>query len=493
MSLLNFSPSPYKYTDKLRKFDEDTTIALKYDLNYTQQIISDEKTCMNRLNILLNMINQCEQCVNEVRNVFDLFFLHRIVDELKQNYENEYKKYRLGDLAIPILHPQLKQYLSSNWNIYNDNHKLIEFFSKWKQILEDDTIDLIIDNSIQSKENMDSYHRLVWDVYMPFLRKSILEWNPRQPDHLIDFIKQWMPYLPQWIIDKYIHGFIHAQALHNWQPSDLSAKAVLLPWQKVFKQETWNAFMNKYIVSKLISTMQQFIIDPREQILDPWHWFIAWYDMVPLSSMITILEKFFFPKWLQVLDVWLNTNPNYQEIQRWYSGWRSLLPQAIINHTIIKEKLTEGLMMIDQRISETFNTIYNRGVAISSSNVVSSFKDLIEKKAAEHNLLFLPVSNRTFEGHQIYQLGNTNIYMDKSVIFVHETSQWVPTHLYDVINRQFDLCFYSLRSTKITTSSSSSSTFSNSNAILTEPFQSSIFADDFSSTTGVDSSSYTKR
>ncbi len=55
------------------------------------------------------------------------------------------------------------------------------------------------------------------------------------------------------------------------------------------------------------------------------------------------------------MNAWLNTNPNYQEIQRWYSGWRSLLPQAIINHTIIKEKLTEALMMIDRRISGPVN------------------------------------------------------------------------------------------------------------------------------------------
>ncbi|CAF5228182.1 unnamed protein product, partial [Rotaria magnacalcarata] len=28
----------------------------------------------------------------------------------------------------------------------------------------------------------------------------------------------------------------------------------------------------------------------------PWHWFIAWYDMVTLASMIVILEKkIFFP------------------------------------------------------------------------------------------------------------------------------------------------------------------------------------------------------
>lgn len=243
------------------------------------------------------------------------------------------------------------------------------------------------------------------------------DWNARHPDTLIDQLERWAPLLPQWILDNIldqlifpvlhrevdawnpltdsipIHSWIHpwlplmgdrleplylpirtklAQALQNWQPSDSSAKAVLLPWQKVFKPATWDAFMNKYIVPKLVTLMQQFMIDPRQQVLgrqthfffsrcdahlserlvvDPWEWFVAWMDMVPLPSMVAILEKTFFPKWLQVLNAWLNTNANYPEIQRWYSGWRSLLPPAILNHTIIKEKLTEGLIMIDRHLS----------------------------------------------------------------------------------------------------------------------------------------------
>ncbi len=41
-----------------RKFDEDTTVALQYDLAHTQQMISDEETNMKRLHILINMIDQ---------------------------------------------------------------------------------------------------------------------------------------------------------------------------------------------------------------------------------------------------------------------------------------------------------------------------------------------------------------------------------------------------------------------------------------------------
>ena len=38
-------------------------------------------------------------------------------------------------------------------------------------------------------------------------------------------------------------------------------------------------------------------------------------------------------------------------MHRWYSGWRSLLPQDVIDDKAIEAKLREALMMINQRIS----------------------------------------------------------------------------------------------------------------------------------------------
>jgi tuftelin-interacting protein 11 len=74
-------------------------------------------------------------------------------------------------------------------------------------------------------------------------------------------------------------------------------------------------------------------------------------------------------------------------------------------------------------------------VATSGSTVVSSFKDLVEKKAADHNILFLPLINRTFEGKQVYQFGNANIYIDKNVLFLFENGQWIPLRLNDLVRR----------------------------------------------------------
>ncbi len=82
-----------------------------------------------------------------------------------------------------------------------------------------------------------------------------------------------------------------------------------------------------------------------------------------------------------------------------------------------------------------FQAIYNRGVATSTSTVVSSFKDLVEKKATEHNLLFFPIHNRIFEGKQVYQFGNANIYIDKNVLFILENGHWMPLRLTDLISK----------------------------------------------------------
>ncbi|CAF2101758.1 unnamed protein product [Rotaria magnacalcarata] len=128
------------------------------------------------------------------------------------------------------------------------------------------------------------------------------------------------------------------------------------------------------------------------------------------------------------------------------------------NYTIIKKVLTEGLMMIDRKISETlnvqqtlptfpfqssenaiYNTINNHSVTMSSSNFISSLKDLLEQRAMQYNVLFVPIRNGIFQEKQIYQFGNHYIYHDDNVIFCYETNQYVPISLMNLIKETIDL------------------------------------------------------
>lgn len=46
--------------------------------------------------------------------------------------------------------------------------------------------------------------------------------------------------------------------------------------------------------------------------------------------MSQMLEKFFFPKWMQTLVIWLNQSPNLDQVSRWYSGWKGQLSNDLI-------------------------------------------------------------------------------------------------------------------------------------------------------------------
>jgi tuftelin-interacting protein 11 len=66
---------------------------------------------------------------------------------------------------------------------------------------------------------------------------------------------------------------------------------------------------------------------------------------------------------------------------------------------------------------------------------VSSFKDLIEKRAAEMNLLFLPVQNKFKDNKQIYRFGNLNIYIDRNVVFVLQNGNWMPSSINELVKK----------------------------------------------------------
>jgi tuftelin-interacting protein 11 len=44
---------------------------------------------------------------------------------------------------------------------------------------------------------------------------------------------------------------------------------------------------------------------------------MGWRDMVGPHHYANILEKSFFPNWIQVLSSWLANNPNFEEVTKW--------------------------------------------------------------------------------------------------------------------------------------------------------------------------------
>ena len=95
---------------------------------------------------------------------------------------------------------------------------------------------------------------------------------------------------------------------------------------QVFDAKDWDALVMRSIVPKLAWALQDvLVINPLQQDLAPFHWLTAWHTVLPQHHMVNLLEFRFFPAWHRVLQHWLSNNPDFDEVTRWYMGWKVLL------------------------------------------------------------------------------------------------------------------------------------------------------------------------
>ena len=92
---------------------------------------------------------------------------------------------------------------------------------------------------------------------------------------------------------------------------------------QVFDAKDWDALVMRSIVPKLAWALQDvLVINPLQQDLAPFHWLTAWHTVLPQHHMVNLLEFRFFPAWHRVLQHWLSNNPDFDEVTRWYMGWK---------------------------------------------------------------------------------------------------------------------------------------------------------------------------
>ena len=200
-----------------------------------------------------------------------------------------------------------------------------------------------------------------------------------------------------------------------------------------------------------------------------WKWVVDWQDFLPSSTLVALLQKHFFPKWLQVLDEWLDRFPDYNEIGRWFQGWKEEFGQVkdILAHAQVKFFINQALEMMNRAASgagpmamqagayENMRYLASRegipnlkampppppppapqmsGSVSMAPQVPETFRELVANKCGERGILFMPVPGRNHEGKQIYRCGNSMVYIDRTNIFVQRSSMWIHTSLDNLLS-----------------------------------------------------------
>jgi tuftelin-interacting protein 11 len=70
----------------------------------------------------------------------------------------------------------------------------------------------------------------------------------------------------------------------------------------------------------------------------------------PVTIVVDLPDQYFFPKWLKTFTMWMNMNPNQEQISNWYTGWKSLLPAIIVEHPTIKGQFHLALYIMSQAV-----------------------------------------------------------------------------------------------------------------------------------------------
>ncbi|KAI1320719.1 hypothetical protein EDD11_010253 [Mortierella claussenii] len=444
-------------------------------------------------------------------------------------YHEEYRLYELDQAVFAALQDSFKRLLK-DWVVLKDPTLGARLFQRWHKLLRKSKViynnDREVDSFYGSKpvhpEQMTAYESLLNHHWLPKVRSAINnEWNARECDRVIELLEAWTPpLLPEFIRDNIItqlilpklqkevevwsprdslmlHTWIHpwlpvlgqslmdqelfgtirrklASGLKNWNVLDPSALRVLEPWKDVFEDTDMELLLLKSVLPKLVEGLQMFEINPRDQKIEILQAILPWYPYFPSTTFSSLFVNEFFPKWHQVLYLWL-THPSttdLDQVSQWYQWWKSLFPAELVQETGVALGFRQGLDMINQFMAglkimapadlaqaQQQQQMQHSGLANGSGAsaealgrlqtkkhlvTTMSFKDLVQDYATQNSLLFV-VTKQMHErsGRPLYRLGGNStgtvggilVHMTDEVAFVksEETEMWMPTGLEELM------------------------------------------------------------
>ncbi|CAA0832945.1 Septin and tuftelin-interacting protein 1 homolog 1 [Striga hermonthica] len=337
-------------------------------------------------------------------------------------------------LLMEVVFPAVRISGTNSWHA-RDPEPMLRFLESWDELLPPVVLQTILDT-----------------VIMPKLSAAVDSWDPRRetiPIH--SWVHPWLPLLGQKLESCY-HTIRHrlASVLHAWHPSDMSAYYILSPWKTVFDPANWEQLMVRYIIPKLLMVMHELTINPANQNLDQFYWVRTWATAIPTHHMLPLMD-IFFNKWQEVLYHWLCSKPDFEEVTKWYLGWKELLPPELQANEHIRARLNLGLDMMNQAVEgmevvppglrenigylrareqRQFETQKKAAAQAQSEGVGGghemSLKEVIEIHAQQNGLLFKPKPGRMQDGHQIYGFGNISIIVDSlnQKVFAQVDERW---------------------------------------------------------------------
>ncbi|KAJ3524489.1 hypothetical protein NMY22_g10973 [Coprinellus aureogranulatus] len=214
--------------------------------------------------------------------------------------------------------------------------------------------------------------------------------------------------------------------------------------------------MLKYIVPKLGETLRtEFRIYPPAQKMEPFNAVVAWSDLLRPSIFSQILETEFFPKWLDVLHLWLiQPNVSFEEVAQWYQFWKDAFPESVRSLPNIERGFRYGLQLMNDAITlgpeapaklkkpdfraeltakqtpsrtPSARDAEKRPARPSARATEITFRAIVEEYAAGHDLLFIPTGRAHEKSRMpLFRVSATTDGKHGLLVYVLDDAVWAP-------------------------------------------------------------------
>ncbi|KZF24837.1 TFP11-domain-containing protein [Xylona heveae TC161] len=365
--------------------------------------------------------------------------------------------------------PRIRSVITNDWDVH-DPTPVISLLEAWKDILPSFV-----------------YHSVVDQIIVQKLTGAVNDWNPRvshkkrrhaHPPHV--WLFPWLQYLDEDHVDPRSSTGLLANVkrkfrvvLDTW---DLSKGVVdgLQNWREVLRGELDHVLV-RHLLPRLALLLQTSLeIDPSDQDLTALELVLAWNDFFKPSVMGQLLISEFFPKWHNILHLWLTSEPNYEEVGQWFSWWKGRFPEEINGVKAVAAEWEKGLEMMNHALdlgerardelpapsagparpirepeavpapAQAAREARPSGATAPAGAEEATFRDVVEAWCTEENLLMMPLREAHEQtGLPLFRItasangkGGVLVYLKGDVVWAQNKknrSLWEPAGLEEAL------------------------------------------------------------
>ncbi|KIM44599.1 hypothetical protein M413DRAFT_442564 [Hebeloma cylindrosporum] len=472
--------------------------------------VEEEAGMITRLRQIQQVANDINATARELASVYEVSLepFSPSIQKLINEYATEYDRYRLDEVVVAAIAPVMRR-MVLKWDPLEDPALFLSTFRSWRRALkinEEEPPDTQIDmygskttvaRPSQAEKSMTPFESLLWNIWLPKVRTSINnDWLPDSPQPAVRFYEVWSSFLPPFIHDNLLDQLILPKiqkAVMDWNArhANVSLQAIVFPWlphvglrfedvmgdakrkvknllrswtvdqpipadlaawKDIFDLAEWDAMLLKYVVPKLGATLRNdFRVNPRDQKMESLQRVLVWANIIRPTIFSQILETEFFPKWLDVLHIWLiQPRVSFEEVAQWYSFWKETFPEDVRSLPGVNRGFMRGLQLMNKAIefgpdaptklakpdfrgelsepsSPARAKIDEKFARPSARTHEITFRSIVEEYAASHNLLFIPTGKAHERSRMpLFRVSRTTDGRKGLLVYILDDAVWAP-------------------------------------------------------------------